>query len=61
MIFLGDTGQIDLKMKKNSSLPMIMEKFSKIDEFGCIALSDEDIVRNPLIKKIEQVFNELQS
>jgi len=61
MIFLGDTGQIDLKMKKNSSLPMIMEKFSKIEEFGCIALSDEDIVRNPLIKKIEQVFNELQS
>lgn len=61
MIFLGDTGQIDLKMKKNSSLPMIMEKFSKIDEFGCIALSDDDIVRNPLIKKIEQVFNELQS
>ena len=61
MIFLGDTGQIDLKMKKNSSLPMIMEKFSKIEEFGCIALSDDDIVRNPLIKKIEQVFNELQS
>ena len=60
MIFLGDTGQIDLKMKKNSSLPMIMEKFSKIEEFGCIALSDDDIVRNPLIKKIEQVFNELQ-
>ena len=61
MIFLGDTGQIDLKMKKNSSLPMIMEKFSKVEEFGCIALSDEDIVRNPLIKKIEQVFNELQA
>ena len=61
LIFLGDTGQIDLKMKKNSSLPMIMEKFSKIEEFGCIALSDDDIVRNPLIKKIEQVFNELQS
>jgi phosphate starvation-inducible protein PhoH len=40
---------------------MIMEKFSKVEEFGCIALSDEDIVRNPLIKKIEQVFNELQS
>jgi phosphate starvation-inducible PhoH-like protein len=61
MIFLGDTGQIDLKMKKNSSLPMIMDKFSKVEEFGCIALSDEDIVRNPLIKKIEQVFNELQA
>jgi phosphate starvation-inducible PhoH-like protein len=61
MIFLGDTGQIDLKMKKTSSLPMIMEKFSKIEEFGCIALSDDDIVRNPLIKKIEQVFNELQA
>jgi phosphate starvation-inducible PhoH-like protein len=59
MIFLGDTNQIDLKNKKNSSLQIIMEKFSALPEFGCISFSDDDIVRNPLIKKIEEVFKSI--
>jgi|688.fasta_scaffold446227_2 phosphate starvation-inducible PhoH-like protein len=59
MIFLGDSAQIDLKNKRNSSLSLIMDKFSKIDEFGCMTFSDEDIVRNPLIKKIEDVFKSI--
>jgi phosphate starvation-inducible PhoH-like protein len=59
MVFLGDTAQIDLKNKKNSSLKVIMEKFSTLEEFGCIEFSDEDIVRNPLIKKIEAIFKEI--
>lgn len=59
MVFLGDTNQIDLKNKRNSSLSMIMQKFSELEEFGCISFSDEDIVRNPLIKKIEEVFKSL--
>ena len=59
MIFLGDSNQIDLRNKRNSSLSVIMEKFSKVEEFGCMTFSDEDIVRNPLIKKIEEVFKSL--
>jgi phosphate starvation-inducible protein PhoH and related proteins len=59
MIFLGDTAQIDLKNKRNSSLRLIMDKFSSLEEFGVIEFSDEDIVRNPLIKKIESVFKEI--
>lgn len=59
MIFLGDTNQIDLKNKKNSSLQLIMEKFSVVPEFGCVSFSDDDIVRNPLIKKIEEVFKSI--
>lgn len=59
MIFLGDTAQIDLKNKRNSSLRMIMDKFTKLEEFGVIEFSDDDIVRNPLIKKIEGVFKEI--
>ena len=59
MIFLGDSAQIDLKNKKNSSLKLIMEKFSEVEEFGCMTFSDEDIVRNPLIKKIEKIFKEI--
>jgi phosphate starvation-inducible PhoH-like protein len=59
MIFLGDSAQIDLKNKRNSSLSLIMEKFANVNEFGCITFSDDDIVRNPLIKKIEEVFKSI--
>jgi phosphate starvation-inducible PhoH-like protein len=59
MIFLGDSNQIDLKNKRNSSLSVIMERFSKLPEFGCMNFTDEDIVRNPLIKKIEEVFKSI--
>jgi phosphate starvation-inducible PhoH-like protein len=61
MIFLGDTKQIDYKNKKNSALKFIMEKFQHLDEIGTIELGEEDVVRNPLIKKIEKVFNDLES
>jgi phosphate starvation-inducible protein PhoH len=59
MIFLGDMAQIDLKNKRNSSLRLVMEKFSEVDEFGIIEFHDDDIVRNPLIKKIEEVFKRI--
>jgi phosphate starvation-inducible PhoH-like protein len=59
MIFLGDMAQIDLKNKRNSSLRLVMEKFSEVEEFGIIEFHDDDIVRNPLIKKIEEVFKSI--
>ena len=59
MIFMGDAAQIDLKNKRNSSLQLIMDRFSVIEEFGCMNFSQDDIVRNPLIKKIEEVFNNI--
>lgn len=61
MIFLGDTKQIDYKNKKNSALKFIMEQFEHLDEIGTIELTEEDVVRNPLIKKIEAVFNNLEN
>ena len=59
MIFLGDVKQKDLTGTKVSSLPIIMEKFSTKEAFGIISFTDEDIVRNPLIKIIEEVFDEV--
>lgn len=59
MIFLGDVKQKDLTGTKVSSLPIIMEKFSNRNEFGVISFSEEDIVRNPLIKVIEEIFDEV--
>lgn len=60
MIFLGDVKQIDYKNKKDSALRFLLDKFTHIDEIGTIELGVEDVVRNPLIKKIEDVFNNLE-
>jgi phosphate starvation-inducible PhoH-like protein len=57
MIFLGDNRQIDIKNRQESSLDFIIEKFKDVEEIGTVQLLDEDVVRNPLIKKIEKIFN----
>lgn len=61
MIFIGDEKQIDLQKKSESSLAIIMKKFANQDGFGIMHFSKEDIVRNPLIKIIEDVFDEIDS
>jgi phosphate starvation-inducible PhoH-like protein len=59
MIFLGDEYQIDMKDKSSSSLRFLMDKFQEIDEIGILRLLEEDVVRNPLIRKIEKIFMNL--
>ncbi len=62
MIILGDIKQKDIKNKKDSSLEIIIDKFKNIDGFGTISLTDpNDVVRNPIIKIIEEVFDELEN
>lgn len=61
MIFLGDENQIDMKKKNESSLNFIIDKFKDFDEVGTVVLGEDDVVRNPLIKKIEQIFRESKS
>lgn len=58
MIFLGDENQIDMKKKSESSLEFILNKFSSVEEVGTVKFDGEDVVRNPLIKKIEKIFSE---
>lgn len=60
IICLGDTNQIDLKSKKESSLEPIMKIFQNVDDIGCILMDDnEENCRNPIIKIIEAKFKEL--
>jgi phosphate starvation-inducible protein PhoH len=47
-----------MKRKSESSLNFIINKFSDFEEVGTIVLGEDDVVRNPLIKKIEQIFRE---
>jgi phosphate starvation-inducible protein PhoH and related proteins len=58
IIAMGDLRQIDLKNKKISSLQTAIKLFEGIDEIGSFEFTEEDIVRNPLIQKIERRFEE---
>ena len=61
MIILGDIKQKDIKNKRMSSLEIIIESFKDIDDFGTVKLySDTDVVRNPIIKTIEDKFDEIE-
>jgi phosphate starvation-inducible protein PhoH and related proteins len=60
MIILGDVKQKDIKNKRDSSLEVIIDKFDNIEGFGCVTLRNpEDVVRNPIIKIIEDVFDNM--
>lgn len=60
MVILGDVKQKDLKNKKESSLEVIIDKFNNIENFGCVELRNpDDVVRNPIIKIIENIFDDL--
>ena len=61
MIILGDSKQIDLLQKKESSLDRVFEKFKDKEAFGTIRFEKDDQVRNPLINLIEESFDELES
>lgn len=59
LILLGDTNQIDIKNKNESSLEKLLEIFNNTKDFGVINMSLEDAenVRNPLITTIEKKYN----
>ena len=59
MIFLGDERQQD--SKGGNGLTFLMDHFQGIDEIGCVQFNKSDVVRNPLIAKIERVFDSLQN
>lgn len=58
MIFLGDLEQVDMKKPQLSALKHILKIFSDEPDFGTVELTDDDIVRHPLIKVIIKKFRE---
>lgn len=58
MICLGDTEQVDLKNKNNSALRRVYDSLLD-DKIGRMEMKFEDIVRNPLIQKIEEIFSKI--
>ena len=61
MVILGDVKQKDIRNKKDSSLEVVLDRFKDIKGFGCVELRNpKDVVRNPIIKTIEEVFENLE-
>jgi phosphate starvation-inducible PhoH-like protein len=61
LVIIGDTKQIDMRNKKNSSLGIIEDKFEGKSFAGVIRFDRSDQVRNPIINDIEEIFDDIDS
>lgn len=60
LIILGDIKQKDIRNKRESSLEIVLNRFKDKNSFGIVELrNEEDIVRNPIIKVIEEIFDQI--
>ena len=60
MIFLGDVSQKSVNKNQKSALEILLEHFNKIPEIGIVELEGDDVQRHPVIKKIINVFDEIE-
>ena len=51
-IITGDPSQVDLPLKQKSGLKEAMRILDGIKEIGFVHLTEEDVVRHPVVKKI---------
>ena len=56
-IITGDPSQVDLPPKQQSRLKETMQILKNIDEIGFVHLTEEDVVRHPVVKKIIVAYN----
>jgi phosphate starvation-inducible PhoH-like protein len=59
MIFLGDIKQKSVNKNRKSALEILIEHFTDIPEVGMVELTQDDVVRHPIIKKIIKVFDKI--
>lgn len=57
-IITGDPTQIDLPPKQHSGLKEAMRILGGVKEIGFVYLTEEDVVRHPVVKKIILAYNE---
>lgn len=56
-IITGDPSQIDLPKNQQSGLKEAMFILKNIEEMSFIHLTDEDVVRHPVVRKIIQAYS----
>lgn len=55
-VITGDPTQIDLPDKKNSGLLEASAALQKIDDLAFVELTDDDVIRHPLVQKIIRAY-----
>jgi phosphate starvation-inducible PhoH-like protein len=61
MVFLGDIKQKSVNKREKSALEILTEHFVEVDGIGLVQLGKDDIVRHPIIKKLEEIFDRIES
>lgn len=61
MIITGDTKQVDMKNSKISSLELVIKLFENKEDIGTMSFNVSDIVRDPIVKIIEETFDEWEN
>jgi phosphate starvation-inducible PhoH-like protein len=57
-IITGDPSQVDLPPKQQSGLREAMRILKEVKEIGFVHLTEEDVVRHPVVKKIILAYND---
>ncbi|RKT02056.1 PhoH family protein [Chryseobacterium defluvii] len=57
-IITGDPSQVDLPPKQQSGLKEAMRILKNVKEIGFVHLTEEDVVRHPVVKKIILAYND---
>ncbi len=55
-IITGDPSQVDLPMRQKSGLQESMRILKEVDEIGFVYLTEEDVVRHPVVRKIINAY-----
>jgi phosphate starvation-inducible PhoH-like protein len=56
VILLGDSNQVDNKKLKKNTLETLIKYFKPEESVGVIEFDTDEIVRNPIIKRVETIF-----
>ncbi|RRQ46269.1 PhoH family protein [Chryseobacterium sp. SC28] len=60
-IITGDPSQIDLPKNQQSGLKESMTILRDVEEIGFVHLTEEDVVRHPVVKKIIMAYNSIEN
>ena len=55
-IITGDPSQVDLPLKQKSGLKEAMRILKEVEEIGFVHLTEEDVVRHPVVRKIINAY-----
>lgn len=57
-IITGDPSQVDLPLKQKSGLKEAMRILKEVKEIGFVHLTEEDVVRHPVVRKIIHAYGQ---